>query len=151
MSKSLVFKVVIRLFVWKKEIKIMSLFKNIFKSEQPISNKKTLNWIALNELSQLETIEQLSYKKPVLIFKHSTRCGVSSMALKNFEMSYDIDQKLLDLFFLDLLQFRNISNEIVSKFNIPHQSPQVIIISKGKVVYHDSHYGISVDTIKKAI
>ena len=129
----------------------MSLFKNIFNSNTSNNEKSNINWIPLNEINLLGEIKEASNNKPVLIFKHSTRCGVSRMALKNFEKSYDIESDKLDLYFLDLLQFRDISNEIISVFNIQHQSPQAIVIYKEKVVYHDSHYGISVEEIKKAI
>ncbi len=92
-----------------------------------------------------------SNKKPVLIFKHSTRCGISRMALKNFERSFDIENEQLAIYLLDLIQFRTISNEIASKFKVQHQSPQAIVVYQEKVVYYDSHYGISVEAIKKAI
>lgn len=129
----------------------MSLFKNLFQSNASEDKKPNLNWILLDDINLLGKIKEASNNKPVLIFKHSTRCGVSRMALKNFEKSYDIESEMLDLYFLDLLQFRDISNEIISVFNIQHQSPQAIVIYKEKVVYHDSHYGISVEEIKKAI
>ena len=129
----------------------MSLFKNLFNSNASNNEKPNLNWISLDEINLLAEIKEASNNKPILIFKHSTRCGVSRMALKNFEKIYDIESEMLDLYFLDLLQFRDISNEIISVFNIQHQSPQAIVIYKEKVIYHDSHYGISVDEIKKAI
>lgn len=129
----------------------MSIFKNLFHSNAAENEQKKLNWIPLNELDQLNSISELSKNKPVLIFKHSTRCGISRMALKTFENSFNINEEDLDIYYLDLLQFRGISNEIVAKFNVQHQSPQAIVISKGKVVYNDSHYEISVEGIKKAI
>lgn len=129
----------------------MSLFKNLFQSNPSNNEKPSLNWVPLIALNQLDEINELSQEKPVLIFKHSTRCGISSMALKGFEKSYDIDAAAMDIYFLDLLQFREISNEIISKFKVEHQSPQAIVLYKEKVVYSDSHYSISVDDIKKAI
>lgn len=129
----------------------MSLFKNLFQSNDSTNEKPSINWIPLVDINQLDEVSQLSQEKPVLIFKHSTRCGISRMALKGFEKSYDIDDVTMDIYFLDLIQFRAVSNEIVSKFKVQHQSPQAIVISKGEVIYSDSHYGISVDDIKKAI
>jgi bacillithiol system protein YtxJ len=129
----------------------MSLFKNLFKSDASENEKPALNWIPLTEMSQLDTIKSLSEEKPVLIFKHSTRCGISSMVLKNFERSFDIDSNIMAIYFLDLLQYRALSNEIATVFQIQHQSPQAIVISKGKIVYADSHSGISVEAIKKVI
>jgi bacillithiol system protein YtxJ len=129
----------------------MSFLKNIFNSNDSNDKQPTINWIPLIKIEQLDEIKKESNKKPILIFKHSTRCGISRMALKNFERSFDIEREDLDCYLLDLLQFRAISNEITSKFNVQHQSPQVIVISKEQVIYQDSHYEISVESIKKAI
>ena len=126
----------------------MSLIDRLFKGNTISENNKQLDWIDLTNESQLSSLIIKSSDKPVLIFKHSTRCGVSRMALKSFEKNYDIDSSDVKLYFLDLLKFRKLSNEISSKLNIIHQSPQVIVIRDKKVVYHDSHYGISVSSIK---
>lgn len=128
----------------------MSFLKNIFKSDASEEKKPSINWIPLINLEQLNKIMNASKVKPVLIFKHSTRCGISRMALKNFEKEYAIEQDKIDLYYLDLLQFREISNEIVLKSTIQHQSPQVIVFFNEKVIYHDSHYEISVEAIKNA-
>ena len=129
----------------------MSFLKNIFNSSDSNDKQPTINWIPLTKVEQLDEIISASNKKPILIFKHSTRCGISRMALKNFERSFDIESDQLDIYLLDLLQFRAISNEITSKFNVQHQSPQAIVAFKEQVIYHDSHYEISVEAIKKAI
>ncbi len=129
----------------------MSFLKNIFNSGNSNNKQPSINWIPLTEVRQLDEIMNASNKKPVLIFKHSTRCGISRMALKNFERSFDIDNEQLAIYLLDLIQFRTISNEISSIFKVQHQSPQAIVVYQEKVVYHDSHYGISVEAIKKAI
>jgi len=128
----------------------MNLFSNIFNTNKN-ENKPEINWIPLKENSQLDAFIKLSNTKPVLIFKHSTRCGISSMALKSFEREYDLNDSQIELYFLDLLNFRALSNEVALKFDIPHQSPQVIVLQNEKVVYHDSHYQISVEEIKKVI
>jgi len=128
----------------------MGLFSNIFKTVDH-ENKPEINWIPLSENSQLDTLIKLSKTKPVLIFKHSTRCGISSMALKSFEKEYDLSSDQIELYFLDLLNYRALSNEVALKFDISHQSPQVIVLQNEKVVYHDSHYQISVEEIKKVI
>lgn len=129
----------------------MSFLKNIFNSSDSNEKQPTINWIPLIKIEQLDEIMNASNKKPVLIFKHSTRCGISRMALKNFERSFDIENEQLAIYLLDLIQFRTISNEIASKFKVQHQSPQAIVVYQEKVVYYDSHYGISVEAIKKAI
>ena len=128
----------------------MGLFSNIFNTVDS-ENKIQINWVPLSESSQLDTLIKLSKTKPVLIFKHSTRCGISRMALKSFEKQYDLSADQIELYFLDLLNYRGLSDEIATRFHILHQSPQVIVLQNEKVVYHDSHYQISVEEIKKVI
>lgn len=129
----------------------MGLFSNMFKSNENDIEKPNINWIPLTELNQLKEIKSLSKSKAVLIFKHSTRCGISRMVLKNFENEYNLHNSEIELYFLDLLENRTLSNEIALKFNVLHQSPQVLVIQNEGVIYHKSHHQISVEAIKKAV
>ncbi len=102
-----------------------------------------MNWIVLSEMSQLDYIDELSATKPVLIFKHSTRCSISSTALSRFERNYNVDDEPTMLaYYLDLIKFRSISNEIASRYHIEHQSPQALLIKNGKCVHDSSHFEI---------
>jgi len=129
----------------------MGLFTSLFNGNDEGKNEERINWIPLTEMNQLATLILQSKIKPALIFKHSTRCGVSRMALRNFEKEFAIENDKIDLHFLDLLSYREISGEIASNFNVYHQSPQVLLISDEKVIYHNSHYQISANEIKKLI
>ena len=126
----------------------MSLFSNVFgSSESQNTSKSKINWIYLTDLGQLNEIMTVSNEKPIVIFKHSTRCSVSRMALKQFENEFDlVDQ--VDVYFLDLLEHRDISNEIASRFNVYHQSPQLLLIKEGKSVYDVSHCDIDAGELK---
>lgn len=129
----------------------MSLFNSIFGSSDKKKEKlSSVNWIPLQLMGQLDEIIALSNEKPVLIFKHSTRCSISRFALKQFENEFDLHNKI-DAYFLDLLEFRDISNEIASRFGIMHQSPQLLLIKEGKVLYDASHSDIQADELKKYI
>ena len=101
------------------------------------------HWIHLNELAQLEDVISLSYQQKIVIFKHSTRCSVSIMALKSFESGFNFNNENYQYYFLDLLSYRDISNEITNKFNVIHQSPQVLVIINGLCKIHASHEAIS--------
>jgi bacillithiol system protein YtxJ len=126
----------------------MSVFSNIFGSseEQDKLNSK-VNWIPLTFLEQLDEIVAFSNEKPAVIFKHSTRCSVSRFALKQFENEFDLEDKV-DAYFLDLLEHRDISNEIASRFGVYHQSPQLLLIKEGKSVYDVSHSDIDAGELK---
>ncbi|MCB5982289.1 bacillithiol system redox-active protein YtxJ, partial [Flavobacterium psychrophilum] len=115
----------------------MSLFENIFGHSEVEKTVSKLNWVQLSDLGQLNEIKDLSHEKTVVIFKHSTRCSVSRMVLKQFENEYKLENKLA-LYFLDLLEHRDISNEIANSFGIVHQSPQLIVIQNGVAVYNAS-------------
>ena len=129
----------------------MSIFNSIFGTSENNSNPSKINWVSLTDLGQLNEISQLSNEKPVVIFKHSTRCSISRMALKQFENEYDLSDNEVTTYFLDLLSFRDISNEIASRFNVVHQSPQLLLIVGGKSVYDVSHSAIDADELKSKI
>ncbi|MFN3755164.1 bacillithiol system redox-active protein YtxJ [Flavobacterium sp.] len=128
----------------------MNLFKSIFGSNEPEGNNSKVNWRPLTDLAQLNEIIQESTQKPVAIFKHSTRCGISRMTLKQFENEYDLDD-LVAPYFLDLLENRDVSNEIAQRFGIEHQSPQLILIKNGEPIYDASHGDIYADDLKRYI
>jgi bacillithiol system protein YtxJ len=112
-------------------------------------------WHQLTDLSQLTSLinvskEQSANGLTVLIFKHSTRCSISSMALNRLEAKW-IENESIQSYFLDLLNYRDISNEIASSFDIEHASPQVLLIKNGHCFYHNSHNGISYAGIMEAI
>lgn len=129
----------------------MSLLSSIFgSSESKDTAKSAIEWILLTDLGQLDEISSISYEKPVVIFKHSTRCSISRMALKQFEKNFDLSDKITP-YFLDLLEHREISNEIASRFNVVHQSPQLLLIKEGKSVYNVSHSDIDAGELKESV
>lgn len=133
----------------------MSLFNSLFGNSSESDNKDTnqngLNWNALTQIAQLDEIVEESAEKPVVIFKHSTRCSISRMALKNFEREYNLEESEVAPYFLDLLQHRDISNEIAQKFQVIHQSPQLLLIKNGKSVYDVSHSEIDAEALKSKV
>lgn len=120
----------------------MSFFKKLFNTDQEPKEEKVLPWQNLVDIKQLDTIEEKSKAKTQLIFKHSTRCGISRMVLNQFVDMYDLNTNA-DLYYLDLLNFRDVSNEVGYKFQVMHQSPQLIVIRNGVVVAYASHGAIN--------
>lgn len=113
-----------------------------------------MEWIPLSTGEQLEEIKNQSNHpdlKGVAIFKHSTRCSISSMVKSRLERSWDIPQKDIPVYYLDILAFRSISNQIASDFNVEHQSPQLILVKKGECIYSASHNQIRLNSVKDAI
>lgn len=108
-----------------------------------------MNWIPLTKPNQLEEIKEKSNQKPQVIFKHSTRCSISSMAKGRLERSTQPNDA--DFYFLDLISYRDISNKIAKDFQVFHESPQIIVIKNGECVYDESHGSISMDEIKEQV
>lgn len=109
-----------------------------------------MNWNTLTCEQDLAVIRQESFTQPVLIFKHSTRCSISAMALTRFERDWQPEYAtLFKPYYLDLIAHRDLSAKIATGYNIRHESPQVLLISKGDCIYHASHYDIRIADLLK--
>ncbi len=130
----------------------MGLF-NIFKSPRDIAKEEIVEvpWHVLGKMDQLDELVEESKTKPVAIFKHSTRCGISRGVLKLLERNYNLTDGQLKLYYLDLIQNRDISNEIAARFKVHHESPQMIVIKNGEVVHHDSHHAIEASHLERFV
>ena len=113
-------------------------------TEKKIFGTTKMNWNSITTEEQIDSLVKESENTPVLIFKHSTRCSISSMVKDRVERSWNFDGKVKP-YYLDLITYRNISNLIAEKFNVEHQSPQAILLKNGQVQYDASHMAISLD------
>jgi len=107
-----------------------------------------MNWIPLTTETQLQQLTAFSATRPQVIYKHSTRCGISSLAKSRLERQYQPTD--IDFHYLDLIAHRPLSNAIAERFKIHHESPQVLLIKNGICVYNESHSGISMNDIVDA-
>ena len=114
------------------------------------TNTKTMNWNQITSEQDLNELKELSNTQRVFIFKHSTRCSISSVTLDRLEREWD-DAEITGLkpYFLDLITYRSLSNQVADDFGIMHESPQVLVIDKGACIYHTSHLGINYSDLKK--
>ncbi len=109
-------------------------------------------WNELNHLNQWEEALAASREKPVLVFKHSTRCSISRMALDRLERSWQsgLEQSVAP-YYLDLLNHRDISNEIAGSLSVEHQSPQLILVRDCRCIYSETHHAIRLDEALDAL
>lgn len=133
----------------------MGIFGNMFKKtekEDKKEEKSNVNWIPLTSMEQIEEIKKKSKTKLVGIFKHSTRCAISRSVIKNFDSNFpeSVSDKV-DVYYLDLLNHRELSSEIGYAFQVLHQSPQLLLINKEKAVIHASHYDITRIDLEKIV
>ncbi len=104
-----------------------------------------MQWIHLTQQEQIKQLVARSQDKPQVIFKHSTRCSISAVALSRLQKSEQSSD--VDFYFLDLIAHRNLSNKVAEVFGVHHESPQVLVIRNGACVYDESHMGISMSEI----
>ncbi len=126
----------------------MSIFDKMFSAHQEQIHK---DWKRLTRLEQLNDIDEDSKSRIVVIFKHSTRCGISSMVKYQLESNWDFSSDDMDFYYLDLFSYRPISNAVADHYQVIHQSPQIIVIKNGQSVFDTSHHMVSTATLKEAI
>lgn len=127
----------------------MSFFDQIFGSKPEELNPI---WKKMENEEDLAEAIQVSNDKPVVVFKHSTRCIISKTVLRNFENELESNENAsLYFYYLDLLNYRDISNKIAKDFGVTHQSPQVMVIKNQEIIYHSSHDRISLQSILKEL
>ncbi len=110
-----------------------------------------MDWNPLTNSQELRQIVDRSHQVPCLIFKHSTRCSISFMAMHRLETQWDFDASQIEPYYLDLISYRNISNEIAEYFQVYHESPQMLLIINGECIHDASHLDISVEEIREVL
>ncbi len=120
----------------------MGFFDKLFNTKSTQQEKTTSKfnfiWRQLEDISQLDAVEQLSEEKLVVIFKHSVSCGISNMVWHQFQNNIDFTNEHIEMLYLDLIANRDISNEITRRFQVLHQSPQILVIQDEEVMHHAS-------------
>jgi len=109
-----------------------------------------MNWHHLTSIDDVNTLIDRSRVVPCLILKHSTRCPISTMAMRRLEMSWDFAENEVEAYYLDLIGYRNVSNHIASEFGVHHESPQALLIKDGRCEYDASHLDIRVEELRPA-
>lgn len=111
-----------------------------------------MNWTALTDVTQLDKINSESGSQPFVIFKHSKRCSISRATLDRLERNWREEElPTVKTYLLDLLTYRDISNQIAEAYEVEHESPQVLVIQNGKAIFNRSHFEIDFSTIKNVV
>jgi bacillithiol system protein YtxJ len=109
-----------------------------------------MEWNRVEQVPEIDQYIQQSYKKPVLFFKHSIRCSISATVLNRLERNWKPELNVIPVY-IDLIQFRTVSNHLAEALVVHHESPQAILVDKGQVVQHWSHFEIDWRTIAEAV
>ncbi|SFH90515.1 bacillithiol system redox-active protein YtxJ [Halpernia frigidisoli] len=128
-------------------------FLDQFFGKSDVSEDVQTSWQELENVEEYRDALSKSFEKPILFFKHSTTCFISKSVKKNLEkqISHSDDKDKVDLYYLDLLHFRPISNLMANDLNVTHQSPQAILVVNGHLKYDASHDNIDFDQVLQAL
>lgn len=110
-----------------------------------------MEWTHLTSSDQIDEILNDSSSNIFLVFKHSTRCSISSMAKNRLEAKWDKSIPIKKAYYLDLIKYRPLSNSIANDFDVVHESPQILLIKNGMSFYNTSHNQISLSTIQSQL
>ncbi|MFD1552794.1 bacillithiol system redox-active protein YtxJ [Putridiphycobacter roseus] len=121
----------------------------LFSSKK--NTNSNVNWIPLNSIEQLNELTEFSKEKPVVIFKHSTRCSISTMSKSRLDSNWVGTDEDAVMVYLDLIKYRDLSTQIASDFNIMHESPQILVIKNGVCTYSATHGNIDAKLVKAAL
>jgi bacillithiol system protein YtxJ len=108
-----------------------------------------MQWKYLTDHNQISEIQKNAGYS--LIFKHSTRCSVSMMAKRRFEMDWEAIPADTSLYFLDLISYRDLSAQVADTFQVHHESPQILLIKDGDCVLDASHSDISAEEVAEVV
>ncbi|MEX0968158.1 MAG: bacillithiol system redox-active protein YtxJ [Bacteroidia bacterium] len=110
-----------------------------------------MDWTPFTEPGQIEEIKAQSHSAFVLIFKHSHRCSISSVALHRLQAKWNLTSLQIHPYKLNVITARAISQEVAGTFGVRHESPQILLIKNGECIMHLSHLDISYSRITSAI
>lgn len=110
-----------------------------------------MNWKILDSREQFSELLASATQPVFAVFKHSTRCSISVMSKNRIERKWDVLPENFDLYFVDLLTYRPLSDAIADELNVEHESPQLLLIAGGECIYHSSHSEISVELLAEKI
>lgn len=127
----------------------MGIFNKLFKGEQEEKNQNGISWNEIKTVDDLNNAIKNSSEKPVVLFKHSTRCSISSSAISRLERKWNSEETSASPYYLDLISFREVSSAIAQKLGVQHQSPQMIVVKNGKATFNASHMEINFEDVKK--
>lgn len=108
-----------------------------------------MNWTELTNEAELSTVIEESKTKPVVIYKHSTRCHISAMVMNRLEREQAPDN--IKFYYLDVIAQRPVSNKVAELFQVQHESPQLLLIKDGECTYEESHNGIRMDELAEQV
>jgi bacillithiol system protein YtxJ len=107
----------------------------------------------MKDLASLKELDAalLPVPGPVVIYKHSTQCGICDTAIEEVRSFEEKHPSAATIYYLDLLAHRELSNAVARRLGIRHESPQAIVLREGKPIAVLNHRAIRLDALDQAV
>jgi bacillithiol system protein YtxJ len=103
------------------------------------------HFVKITDAGSFEEMVDRSKRRPVVIFKHSLTCPISAGA---YEQMAEFEGEVA---LIEVQRARELSTEIENRLGVAHESPQVIVLHNGQVVWNASHFKIKADAVTEAV
>ena len=103
------------------------------------------HFVKITDKKSFEQLASRSKDRPVVIFKHSLTCPISAAA---YEQMAEFDGEVA---LIEVQRARELSTEIENRLGVTHESPQVIVLRNGQVVWNASHFKVTADAVTEAV
>jgi bacillithiol system protein YtxJ len=110
-----------------------------------------LQWKSLSQIEQLGELIDRSHQHPCILLKHSTQCTTSAMVKWQLEAEWDLASDEMGAYLLDVIQHRSLAREIADRFQVFHQSPQLLLIREGECTYDADQLDITLEELKECM
>jgi bacillithiol system protein YtxJ len=101
----------------------------------------------MNPVKDAAELERAFGEPWALVFKHSTRCPVSSMAWREVA-SFRKEHPEAAVYVVHVVEQRALSNAVAKRTGVRHESPQAILLENGNVRWSASHEGVTADALE---
>ena len=108
-----------------------------------------MNWIIADSADRIYEAADLSQEERVLIFKYSHRCVINYTMKMLLQKEWNEGEMSMKTYLVNVIDSRDISNDITKQFEVEHHSPQVLIIEKGKCIANFTHGKVLYSNLKQ--
>lgn len=126
----------------------MGLFDRLLGTTQ---EKNEELWFQISSTQEADGVIKASNEKIQVIFKHSGSCGISFFAKKNLDSIPPEELQHADMYIVDVIRDRNVAYYLADRFSVRHESPQLLVIKKKKVIWHGSHNAVNPENLLQAL
>jgi bacillithiol system protein YtxJ len=104
----------------------------------------------LRKLEGVADLDGVLQDEVAVVYKHSPVCGLSSRALREVR-GFAEARPALPIYLVNVITRRDLSRQIEERTGIRHESPQAIVLRRGRPSWHGSHRAVTEEALSGAV